>query len=69
MDSIVGFATKVGPRPIEVGDLLTPSPTSGYAMKASEASRPSVQIGKALRRLINWTRANSGACRVGVTLF
>jgi hypothetical protein len=38
--------------PIEVGDLLTPSPTPGHAMKASDSSRAlGAVIGKALRPL------------------
>ena len=40
--------------PIEVGDLLTTSPTLGHAMKASDALRaPGTVIGKALRSLSN----------------
>jgi hypothetical protein len=38
--------------PIEIGDLLTPSPTPGHAMKASDPSRAfGAVIGKALRPL------------------
>jgi hypothetical protein len=42
--------------PIEVGDLLTTSPTVGYAMKASDPTRSfGAVIGKALRPLKNGT--------------
>ena len=39
---------------VEVGDLLTTSPTAGHAMKASNSAKaPGAVIGKALRPLID----------------